>query len=902
MKHKYILACALSMIGIATQAQDDVRYDISATPATELVEGHEYLLQNRAYQDISIYYLEESKILIWSSNEMDKLGSCVSSYPYTFCATDDGFTVPITLGNINEYLGWGYGDASGGLVLSPRRSEASSAEPVYFTITDADDQYVMLYKNTNNDYWIVGINSTTPAQEAQWIAYEVKEHTHTTFEPLNVNVHRCTACGHVAECIWNSETGKCEVCGNVCDHEGHWYYGVCGRCGKVCIHEGSSISNFSVEEVEYDVLLSCKEKNQVIPGITFEVICGTCDMQMTAEDSETVSVTATNNINIYTPPTCTGIGFYSFDVEITLYDGNNEKVETLTDTYDGARIIALGHTPVTDQAVAATCTTPGLTAGLHCSVCEEVLVAQEEIPALGHQWNTDGQCNVCHDECQHEWECFDDSHACLTCGLESYHEWECSDDSHACLTCGLESHHDWNLEECKCDRCNYECKHESLTCDGADLWVDDIEYEDLKLCIDDSDVLLPGLCFEVTCQTCRKSLTQDDSEIVRVTHTDINLDVEPTCEDEGSYSFKVKINLYKDGNEIKTIGNSEWALGHINPLGHAPVDRLVQAATCTEAGIIGTYCSRCDAELECRVEIAALGHCFDNLTLTEEPDEHGLYAYACDFGCGARSDHHIVADGKPFTTLVEFTMPSHQVSVARTFTASKPATVMLPFSINALLVQGATFSEFSGVSYDAEKKQWVATVTSVTTGNLQAYKPYIVVLDQNNVTGKIIFRYSYDDVATFVVTPEASAMQTADANGWTFKALNEAKSWAAGDPEIGKAYGFAGKDKDYDDYSVAKGEFVRIAAGASAKPGRCYLLKVGDQPGASNAPARVAADELPATIIVQFVNGETLGIGTLNTETGEMTLDGWYDLNGNKIEQPANGGIYIHNNKKVMVK
>lgn len=50
-------------------------------------------------------------------------------------------------------------------------------------------------------------------------------------------------------------------------------------------------------------------------------------------------------------------------------------------------IPATGHQEVTDAAVAPTCTQTGLTEGKHCSVCKTVLVKQNTVPALEHQWN-----------------------------------------------------------------------------------------------------------------------------------------------------------------------------------------------------------------------------------------------------------------------------------------------------------------------------------------------------------------------------------------------------------------------------------------------------------------------------------------------------------------------------------
>ena len=55
-----------------------------------------------------------------------------------------------------------------------------------------------------------------------------------------------------------------------------------------------------------------------------------------------------------------------------------------------AEISALGHTSTKDSYLEPTCTETGLTEGSHCGVCQEVLISQEIIPALGHRVLGDG--------------------------------------------------------------------------------------------------------------------------------------------------------------------------------------------------------------------------------------------------------------------------------------------------------------------------------------------------------------------------------------------------------------------------------------------------------------------------------------------------------------------------------
>lgn len=57
-------------------------------------------------------------------------------------------------------------------------------------------------------------------------------------------------------------------------------------------------------------------------------------------------------------------------------------------------IEAKGHTAVIDEAVAPTCTSTGLTEGKHCAVCNEVLIEQEIVAKLNHNYQS-GFCTEC---------------------------------------------------------------------------------------------------------------------------------------------------------------------------------------------------------------------------------------------------------------------------------------------------------------------------------------------------------------------------------------------------------------------------------------------------------------------------------------------------------------------------
>ena len=141
----------------------------------------------------------------------------------------------------------------------------------------------------------------------------------------------------------------------------------CKTCGETRTEEIKATGHTAVDEEA--VAPTCTKT-----GLTAGSHCSVCNEVLKAQEEIPALGHTWNDGEVTTAPTCTETGVKTFTCE-TCGDTRTEKIK------------ATGHTAVDEEAVAPTCTKPGLTAGSHCSVCNEVLQVQEEIPALGHTWN-----------------------------------------------------------------------------------------------------------------------------------------------------------------------------------------------------------------------------------------------------------------------------------------------------------------------------------------------------------------------------------------------------------------------------------------------------------------------------------------------------------------------------------
>ena len=241
--------------------------------------------------------------------------------------------------------------------------------------------------------------------------------------------------------------------------------------------------------------------------------------------------------------------------------------------------------------MAATCTAPGKTEGSHCSLCGEILVAQQPVDALGHDMTFTAAAPAT--DCQH------------TGKVAFYH----------------------------CSRCKKDFADEAGANELTDL--DDHTAGPHKPVTDaavDPTCTETGLTEGSHCELCGTVLTAQET-VDALGHQMTHNAAAPAtdCQHTGTVAFYHCSRCKKDfadeagANELTDL--DDHTAGPHKPVTDAAVD-----PTCTETGLTeGSHCELCGTVLTAQETVDALGHDWSDWTLTAEPKcvENGVETRIC---------------------------------------------------------------------------------------------------------------------------------------------------------------------------------------------------------------------------------------------------------------------------------
>ncbi len=249
----------------------------------------------------------------------------------------------------------------------------------------------------------------------------------------------------------------------------------------------------------------------------------------------------------------------------------------------------------------------------------------------------------------------------------------------------------------------------------------------------------------------------------------------------------------------------------------------------------------------------------------------------------------------------------------RKFKANVPSTLMLPFSAEIGTENHVHLFTLEEMKKDYSEEyedyyEWVAVMKEVEDGKIDAYTPYLALFDEDT------------DVMRFNdVTLKPAKTAVTERDDWCFVGQSTYREITIDDFFNDKLYYYGYTGMEYDGFKL--GQFAMLTYGASIAPFRCFLYykNLDRVPGSwidivtkkastramtdgDNEGGKVSREDMPEQIqiVLKGANGET-GIGKIDTETGEFRFQGWYDLNGNRVEEGYQG-VRVGGGKKVMIK
>ena len=427
----------------------------------------------------------------------------------------------------------------------------------------------------------------------------------TCTEDGNNAYYTCSACGKIFKDAEGTQetTFKNEILAAIghmmtktdakaatCTEDGNNAYYTCSACGKIFKDaDGKTATTVETEKIAATghtmTKTDAKAATCTEDGNIAYWYCSVCNKYFSDENGTNEIALVDTVVKAHhtmtktdaKEPTCTAEGnnaYYTCSVCGKVF---KDEAGTQPTTVEAEILEKKAHTPVVDAAVAATCEKTGLTEGSHCSVCNEVLVAQKVVDKIPHTLTkTDAKAATCTEDGNNEY---------YTCS--------------ACRKVFKDA--DGKIET--------TVEAEKIAAAGHTMTKTDAK---------DATCTEDGNTAYWYCSVCKKYFADEngtteialDDTVVKAHHTMTKTDAkEPTCTAEGNnayYTCSVCGKVFKDeaGTQPTTVEAET-----LEKKAHTPVVDAAVAATCEKTGLTeGSHCSVCNEVLVAQKVVDKIPH------------------------------------------------------------------------------------------------------------------------------------------------------------------------------------------------------------------------------------------------------------------------------------------------------